>query len=543
MQLVHTAQFVQAQPGIHQPFERLAQVCFARQMRGPSFQRQVAFARVPQPRMDDLAVHLDLVQVVAAQTFIAEVCNPLSHELIRHFERLAGGWRLLVGLQRLTVPPPCQWIRHPVERRQIMRAMQFGGAARGGQSGARLAQRQVSLSDRSECIDFRRDAIGVVHAPERAFEVPQRCRGVAADHGKAALGQRHGAGSEWCGKVVLDRSHLIDVGARAVQPPHREFRVGERVQDIPQIGTCPHAPVSFVGLERQSAGAPIQSELAIGNAQVRRDDALALDVAGCFEIGERLIEQLQTGGEIRLVDREQVARIAHAVQVAGSLAQFQRVTGHFVSLAGTSQVAVRGGERPQGAPFTRSVAQCPKEFGSLGRILNGLFGQVFAPLRFGQVGEGHRRCRRLPALARGFQGGGGRRDCTLGIALPDLHQCLAVQRLRSKRQRLCGLGKTQHRRGIFACAAEVALRDVAFRAQVKEIESGGDAQTGRGQRNCGPFDGLDMLAGPRQVADLLGCGNRRFRLRRNSMAGQGLFRPGRRFPGFLPGWRGRHGSL
>src|SRR5256886_10985559 len=75
-------------------------------MGGAPFRGEPPLARVLDPREDDLAVRLDLVQVVAAQTFIAEAGDALQHELIGRLERLARFLRLLVGLQRLAMPPP-----------------------------------------------------------------------------------------------------------------------------------------------------------------------------------------------------------------------------------------------------------------------------------------------------------------------------------------------------------------------------------------------------------------------------------------------------
>ncbi len=106
MQLCGAAQLVQAQPGVHQPLERLAQIRFARQMGSAALRRQAALASVLDPRADDLAVRLDLVQIIAAQALVAQAGDALEHELIRHLQRLARCLRLLVGLQGLAVPPP-----------------------------------------------------------------------------------------------------------------------------------------------------------------------------------------------------------------------------------------------------------------------------------------------------------------------------------------------------------------------------------------------------------------------------------------------------
>src|SRR5690242_20107828 len=107
MQLFTAAQFVQPKTGIDQPLERLTQIRFAGQMGSTPLRRKPTLAGILDPRMDDLAMSLDLVQVVAAQSFVAQADNTLPHQLISHLQRLARSLRLLAGLQSLAVSPPC----------------------------------------------------------------------------------------------------------------------------------------------------------------------------------------------------------------------------------------------------------------------------------------------------------------------------------------------------------------------------------------------------------------------------------------------------
>ena len=47
MQLCGAAQLVQTQPGVHQPLERLAQICFTRQMGSAALRGKAAPAQRP----------------------------------------------------------------------------------------------------------------------------------------------------------------------------------------------------------------------------------------------------------------------------------------------------------------------------------------------------------------------------------------------------------------------------------------------------------------------------------------------------------------
>ena len=116
--------------GVDQPFERLAQVRLARQMRGASFRRQPAPARTLDPGADDLPVRVDLVQAVAAQALVAQAADPVLHEPVRHLQRLARRRGLPRGLQRLAVPPPDQRRAHPLQRGQAVGMVQAGVARR-----------------------------------------------------------------------------------------------------------------------------------------------------------------------------------------------------------------------------------------------------------------------------------------------------------------------------------------------------------------------------------------------------------------------------
>ena len=71
-QLALALQFVQPQPRVDQALEWLARVGGGDKMGFPLLARQLAAARVREPRQDDLARGLGLVEDVAAQAFVAE---------------------------------------------------------------------------------------------------------------------------------------------------------------------------------------------------------------------------------------------------------------------------------------------------------------------------------------------------------------------------------------------------------------------------------------------------------------------------------------
>src|SRR5437762_13984132 len=91
MQFGGAAQLVEPQAAVHQPFEWLAQAGLVGQVRAALRGRKPAFACVLEPRADDLSMLLDLVEIVSAQTFVAQAGDALQHELIgRSEERRVG---------------------------------------------------------------------------------------------------------------------------------------------------------------------------------------------------------------------------------------------------------------------------------------------------------------------------------------------------------------------------------------------------------------------------------------------------------------------
>ncbi len=391
VQFVGAAQLVQAQSRVHQPLERLAQVCFAGEMGRPPLRRQAALARVLEPRLDDFAVLVDLVEIVATESFVAQAGAALQHELIRHRERLARGQRLLVRAQRLRVSPPGHGGRHAIERSQVVRTVQLRGAPRRRQRGARIAQRQARLSDASQRVDLRGDAGTVVGEPPRALEMTQRFRGLTLAQGKPTLRGRQGGSDEGMVVCFCDARRPGDVRTRTVEMSHGEFHLGERAQQI-------RAPAALqydrIGPEQyqqeQAAGVPVQPELTVSDAEVEGDDLLAFDIAGALEIGECQAKLLQPDRVISFVEREHVEGIARAIEVTAAPTELQRAAGGAVGLGGATKIALCRGEHPLCTSMPRSVAQCLEQLGRPGRVGDGLFGQILPHLRLGEAKQAHR---------------------------------------------------------------------------------------------------------------------------------------------------------
>src|SRR5205814_280995 len=99
-------QSVQTQTRIRQALEGLAHVGFDREMRKQALLGELPLAALLQPGRDDFAIDWDLVEVVAAQTLVAQVGDPLEQQVVGTLERLLRFLRPVAGRQRLGVPPP-----------------------------------------------------------------------------------------------------------------------------------------------------------------------------------------------------------------------------------------------------------------------------------------------------------------------------------------------------------------------------------------------------------------------------------------------------
>ena len=133
---------------------------------------------------------VDLVQVVAAQAFVAQAGDALQHELDTPSRAPRAPPALcLLACSAWLCRHHVSARRHAVERRQVMRAVQFGGAPRGGQCGARLSQRQTGLPDRTSARRFpaRQDRCRARASAARS-KWRSAVRRIALEQGEPALG-------------------------------------------------------------------------------------------------------------------------------------------------------------------------------------------------------------------------------------------------------------------------------------------------------------------------------------------------------------------
>ena len=131
-----------------------------------------------------------------------------------------------------------------------------------------------------------------------------------------------------------------------------------------------------------------------------------------------------------------------------------------------------------------------------------------AELCFREAKQTHRFQRDLPGLACELECRGGARLRFLEFAAAHLHECESVACLRLEGGRLRAIREREHRAGVRGGTREVALRDVAFRAEVEQGESLVGLDARRGQRLAGERDGLRVLSRPREIVNALADGSR-----------------------------------
>src|SRR5690349_18095121 len=116
--------------------------------------RQLALARIREPREDDLPVLGALVQVVAAEAFVAEARHAPEQQAPRLLECLARFGVQAVRPQRLAVPPPKGWRLDGVERPKSHRAMCSRGDARRGECLGGLSGSEMRAGGTRQCSEL-----------------------------------------------------------------------------------------------------------------------------------------------------------------------------------------------------------------------------------------------------------------------------------------------------------------------------------------------------------------------------------------------------
>src|SRR5439155_27356590 len=97
---------VEAQSRIREALERLAYVGLDRDVREKALLRKLLFRTVSEPGRDDFAIDGDLVDIVAAQPFVAQMRDAIDQEPVGPFDGFLRLPALVARGQRLGVPPP-----------------------------------------------------------------------------------------------------------------------------------------------------------------------------------------------------------------------------------------------------------------------------------------------------------------------------------------------------------------------------------------------------------------------------------------------------
>ena len=378
------------------------------------------------------------------------------------------------------------------------------GALRRRQRRVRTAGGQVRLGESGERVDLERDLVRVAQHPD-AFLVERHCglriafpqRELAVDH-RSIGGVVLRAGR----LPAVDRFDEIRAGGRGVT--ERMFGVAQH----PQRGGQPEAhrsgtAVRISGLQEQPARAPVEPEIAVLVAQVVGDDPLSFGIAGGLEGGQRLLQQAHALRDVRLVERQHVDRVAHAVQIAGAPGERQRPVGGAVALLDAALAAAGGRDTPPCAPFPGRMPRCLEHAGGPCAVPGGQRVGVGPELGFAQAQQRDRFQYGLTRTDGRLHGFLRRRQRVVRASGADFDVRTPIERLRHHRRLLRATRDVEHRLGVGARGIEVAGRDVAFGAQVEEVEPIGRCDAGRGQRGAGEFDRFRVAAGA--------CGGRHVR--------------------------------
>ena len=314
--------------------------------------------------LDDLAMHVDLVEIVAPKALVGQLADGLDQEPVGEGQRALRGRGPAAGLQRPVVLPP--QLRHvdALDLGQVVRTMDGRGALRRRQRRVRTAGGQVRFGESDERIDLERDLVRIAQQPD-AFLVERRCghriafpqRELAVDH-RSIGGVMLRAGR----LPAVDRFDEIRAGGHGVT--ERMFGVSQH----PQRGGQPEAhrsgtAVRISSLQEQPARAPVEPKIAVLVAQVVGDDPLSFGIPRGLEGGQRLLQQAHALRDVRLVERQHVDRVAHAVQIAGAPRERQRPVGGAVALLDAALATAGGRDTPPCPSFPGRMPRCLEHAG------------------------------------------------------------------------------------------------------------------------------------------------------------------------------------
>ncbi len=326
VQFGRAAQRVQPQAGVDQPLEGLDEVARQRQVSQPLRLGQRTFRRFAQPRGHDLAVDFKLVQVAAAQAFVAHVAHRVEQQAVGVPQRGPGVVVTAVGRQRAAVPPP------------DVLALAEAGA---GEAVLRV-QRDAALRDRAAPRRRRRCSSSTLRQRDQHVELEARrsWRGPAQEGAQAlrrrrrrALGERPGRLAQSSRSLRVHR--LVERGhQRVVRRPLRA-RVGHvSARERP---VQPHAHRQRRAAAARPCARPAAmhwlrpaSALRHSPSSAKASDRLPsttirpIRVAGALEDLRRLVQQRQALGDVGAAEAQHVQRVGQAVVVSALRAPARR---------------------------------------------------------------------------------------------------------------------------------------------------------------------------------------------------------------------------
>ena len=492
---------VQPCAGVHEALEGFGQRARDAQVREPLAFWQLALRALAQPGEDDFAIHLDLVQVAAAQALVAHVVHAFEQQRVRLLECGPGVRLAAVRREGLRVPPPDVLAAPEVRAAKALRAVELrrllGRLERGrGLTGGKQCPGERGQAD---------TAVGGLLGVRRRQGDLQVARGgfrVARCVGQLACIHR----------AVRARQRLVDLGdERLVFGPDRArgVELAERDQPAEHAALLQRLVQARAGttaeveqFPAQSIRAPVEAEFGKREAQVADRHAAAEDVAATLEGRGGLLRVGDAFGQVLRREAEHVERIALAESVAALARQRERALRRRARWRGVGLAGVCEGQHPVRAPEAHGVAERVEEGDRALRVGHRLGVVQRTELRFRKAHEclsaqrvGADSIRQLDRLGGGAQ-------CGLHPALAQQHRGLTVER-RELESGLAGVlsGERQHGRDIdlgFRSASQRGERISALIEQVHLL-----LWRGRhiiGQRMRASLDGGLLLAGPGECA-------------------------------------------
>ena len=498
VQLVGAAQLVQAQAGVDQALEGLAEVGHHGEVGVALCVRQAEPSGIGEPGEDDLARHPRLVQEVAAQAFVAEAGDTLDHEragLRQCFVRLGV---VPARTQGLAVAPPQLAHLHLDQWCEVRCAVQFHGAPGRGQRRGGVARREAGPGGGREEHHPARVVARAVQ-PHRTLEEAHRLGCPAVEHCEVAAQVRAERVRRGCDHPLDSVGPLGRVGAGRRHVAQFRFDEGQIPELDPHHAVRAEAAADLGGLEVQPPRAPVQAQRAAGVAEVVDGCDPAEQGARLGVDGQCLVQLFEPHGEVGRV--QGVERRALPEQVAAALRERQCFGAGSLPFGRATRVAQRRAQDAQRAAVPGGVSERSEERGRLAGLGNGS-AQV-APVAhpaLAQAREARGEQCGLAAASRRLQGrcGGGQHG---RLAAPHLQLGFAVERDGLERRAAFAPGQRQHLGRVGLGPRELAGDEEALGAQVEQLHALAGVEARGLQCGGGLCDGFLLAAGPGQLGD------------------------------------------